>query len=143
MFIFILNGATSTLLNQTFTFHYVYIYMMITLTLHFLRYLDLHSTMFIFILASVKNMDFNKVIYIPLCLYLYLQTCTPQFSLLYLHSTMFIFICRGYRECEGLHTFTFHYVYIYIASSASDVRRISVFTFHYVYIYMAVATWNS
>ena len=56
-----------------------------------------------------------EVIYIPLCLYLYLELPCKLRPKQDLHSTMFIFICE---YGEGLERkavlFTFHYVYIYI-----------------------------
>ena len=95
-----------------FTFHYVYIYIPDVASyilpiahLHSTMFIfisirvspqqypsDLHSTMFIFILLWMVGLIFPRLIYIPLCLYLYLTSLIIWFRQMYLHSTMFIFI---------------------------------------------------
>ena len=114
-----------------FTFHYVYIY----------------------ILPLCRQNWFIKIIYIPLCLYLYdrrgkgksyrfLHLHSTMFVLLYrsivnnLHSTMFIFIFLKHLKFLLILTFTFHYVYIYIKSMPDMEMFLLSFTFHYVYIYI-------
>ena len=92
MFIFILNVSVNVSNLFKFTFHYVYIYIL-----------------------QECWWFFKCIIYIPLCLYLYLW-------------------CSFFTQHRKL--FTFHYVYIYIDTLCRTSQRIIQFTFHYVYIYM-------
>ena len=121
---------------KAFTFHYVYIYILAKQPSSY-SFLNLHSTMFIFI-SNQKIIFLSKDrIYIPLCLYLYFCGRVHVVSWQYLHSTMFIFIslCTTKSKWKKF-VFTFHYVYIYMDFGTGLSQRDQTFTFHYVYIYM-------
>ena len=100
---------------------------------------DLHSTMFIFIsLRNLKGMKYN-LIYIPLCLYLYITKTAWFHSLTFIYIPLCLYLyMRQVIDMEDELLFTFHYVYIYINNDNPISNRFNVFTFHYVYIYIII-----
>ena len=78
------------------------------------------------------------VIYIPLCLYLYvsgiIMTTIPY---LHLHSTMFIFIFYGAAFSRSIESYLHSTMFIFISiPDIPEEYQKNLFTFHYVYIYM-------
>ena len=131
--------ATARAATTAFTFHYVYIYIF-SHSSHFPRwYIDLHSTMFIFIFAAA--------------------TAAASLSSFTFHY-VYIYIIGAATTAMASESFTFHYVYIYMQKDALKKGSACIyiplclylylidyarsihrypFTFHYVYIYIQTA----
>ena len=137
MFIFICHSHYAITVLFEFTFHYVYIYIpggksvqksydiYIPLCLYLYKSIitaersniNLHSTMFIFILYNCESESSTIFIYIPLCLYLYSVKWYKYVELynIYIPLCLYLYVVT-FMKSSNLTLFTFHYVYIYILS---------------------------
>ena len=98
----------------SFTFHYASTYTILQTGIEIIgKYL--HSTMLLLILRRQNSIKSFKIIYIPLCFYLYLPVRTWEMHiLLYLHSTMLLLIpIPDILHLPTNNIFTFHYASTY------------------------------
>ena len=123
--------------------------------------IHLHSTMYLFQLYIIKNLNIQVIIYIPLCIYFnplalsafkcslikftfhYVSISTlfyihMQLGRVYLHSTMYLFQPGVSLGIIGGAVFTFHYVSISTIYRLAPAIHLDRFTFHYVSISTAM-----
>ena len=134
MFIFISRHKASCVSSYSFTFHYVYIYIpFLNLMLYYQN--PLHSTMFIFIFAPPDKPLPYRLLYIPLCLYLYENQEYKSFSLPALHSTMFIFIsCTYNKSCFCIYLYIPLCLYLYCLCSEKGSTLLPLHSTMFIFI---------
>ena len=97
---------------------------------------NLHSTMFLLILASIF-LVFVPILYLHSTMFLLIQMQrqTPKTYVIHLHSTMFLLILHSMRDSQSIYPiFTFHNVSINSQKLIRFIVPSRQFTFHNVSI---------